>query len=418
MLNVLQANPSPAAKARPKATPTQDSMGAIGFLPGLAPGTLRGRVELLLEATSLQAAVLELIYEARTSIKCDIDLLRGREGQALAKALAHRARAGVRVQILAHGAPSHGLNARIADVRSLGLVVRRGAVGGQNAAGKLIVADDRVAMVGAMGDLRIAHARRGLLKLAGEVAWELGRQFNHDWVAAGGNPVPLADPATMVLTASGVALTVGGVGPARKAARAVVLTALRRAKASVEVMVDLLDDADTLKALIDAHVRGVDVRVLLGESATGADEALTRLGIDPRAAAIQTLDTAGVPVRILMMSGATGTMGIRAAVIDGDTLVMGSLAFTRQSFAGAGEVVVEARGTESAAILRALFESDWELATSARRPTPARRVMAIVAPALRALSHTVSAAQQFAFPDVRMGFVKMNGAWRLVTDVR
>jgi phosphatidylserine/phosphatidylglycerophosphate/cardiolipin synthase-like enzyme len=412
MLNALQPSMSPSGAAfRVRTASSQDSQGGIGILPGAPAGAVRGRVALLLEGSSLQAAILETIHEARTSVKADLHLLRGPEGQEIARALARRARQGLRVQILAWGPQSQAFDDVIQAARDLGLVVRRGAAVGANPVGKALIADDRVALVGAIGGPAATRGRRGLLRLAGEAAWELGRQFNHDWAQAGGHPLPLPDMAALGFSAAGAAITVGGVGPSRKAARAVVMQALRRARRSIEVMVDAIDDPEAIAALAEARRRGVAVRVVLAGDAADVGGRLARTG------AIAALAAAGVPVRLHQAGGAGAAMAVRAAVVDGGTLVMGSAPWTRGGLAGGGEVVVEVKGDGAAALMRETFERDWEAAAPAPLPTAVRRVAAVVAPALEALSR-VMAGRRWAMPDLRVGVVTMAGKRKLVVDVR
>lgn len=412
MLNALQASQSPSAAAfRPQTARSQDSAGGVGVLPGAPAGALRGRIELLLDGSSLQAAVLEAIHEARTSIKADLHLLRGPEGQELAKALARRARQGLRVQILAWGPATQAFDDLIQAARGLGLVVRRGAASGHNPVGKALVVDDRLALVGALGGPRVSRGRRGLLRVAGEAAWELGRQFNHDWAQAGGHPLPLPELANLNLTSASAALVVGGVGPARKAARGVVMQALRRARRSIEVMVDALDDPEAISALVEARRRGVAVRVLLAGDAADVGGRLARTGV------IAAMATAGIPVRLHQAGGAGAALTVRAAVVDGAQLVIGSMPWTRAGFAGGGEVAIEARGDGAAALLHETFERDWEGAAPAPLPGAVRRAAAVVAPALAALNRLVR-GRRWAMPEVRVGMVKMAGKRKLVVDVR
>ncbi len=412
MLNALQASPSPSGAAfRAQTARSQDSAGGIAIIPGAPAGALRGRVELLLDGSSLQAAVLEAIHEARTSVKLDLHLLRGPEGQEIAKALARRARQGLRVQILAWGPATQAFDDLIQSARGLGLVVRRGPASGHNPVGKAIVADDRLALVGALGGPRVARGRRGLLRISGEAAWELGRQFNHDWLQAGGHPMSLPEMAAAGLSTGGAALLVGGVGPARKAARAVVMQALHRARRSIAVMVDALDDPETIAALVGARRRGVAVRVLLAGDAADVGGRLARTG------AIAALTAAGIPVRLHQAGGAGAALTVRAAVVDGTQLVLGSMPWTRGGFVGGGEVALEVRGDGVATLLQETFERDWEGAAPAPLPGAVRRVVSAVAPALAALSRAVK-GRRWAVPDLRVGVVQIAGKRKLVVDVR
>lgn len=414
MLNALQASQAPTAYRPRAARSSQDSAGGIGILPGAPSAALRGKIELLLDGSSLQAALLEAIHEARTSVKADIQLLRGPEGHELAKALARRARQGLRIQIIAWGPATPAFDELIQAARGLGLLVRRGAgVAGPNHTAKALVVDDRNAYVGTVGGPHAGRGRRVLVRLTGEAAWELGRQFNHDWAATGGNPLPLPDMQALGLSTGSTAFRIGGVGPARVAARAVVLQALKRARRSIELMADQVDDAEVLATLIDARRRGVSVKVLLGGDAADFGGALARVGIS------HALAAAGIPVRLYQSGGAGAPMAFRAAIVDGDTLLIASCPFSRAALVGGGEVALEVKGDRlQASLLRETFALDWEAAAAAPVPSIVRRVAAIIAPALAALTRVVKAARRVSVPDLKVGVSKAGGRWTVVAVQR
>ena len=128
MLNALQPNALSAIPFRPQTGRPQDSQGGVGMLPGAPSQALAGRIELLTDATELQPALMEAVHEAKTSIKADFHLLKGPQGQELARQLARRARQGLRVQILAWGPTTAGLLEAVKVARSQGLTVRLGAL--------------------------------------------------------------------------------------------------------------------------------------------------------------------------------------------------------------------------------------------------------------------------------------------------
>jgi phosphatidylserine/phosphatidylglycerophosphate/cardiolipin synthase-like enzyme len=409
MLNALQASHSPNAYRPSAARQSQDSAGGVGILPGMPGGALRGRIELMLDGSSHQAALLEAIHEARTSVKADLQLLRGPNGHELARALARRARDGLRVQILAWGPATPAFDELIQAARGLGLLVRRGsAAAAANPVAKAVVIDDRQAYVGSVGAPKTGRARRVLVRLVGEAAWELGRQFNHDWAATGGNPLPLPDMQALGLSASTTAFRIGGVGPARVAARAVVLKALKRARRAIDLMADQVEDPEILATLIDARRHGVAIQVLLGGDAAEFGQTT----------AIAALAAAGIPVRLHQSGGAGAAMAFRGAIVDGDAMIVASCPFTRAALAGGGEVALEVRGDKfQIGLLRETFALDWESAALAPLPGAVRRVVVLVTPLLTALSRVVKAAR-FSVPNLKVGVSKAGGRWTVVSVTR
>jgi phosphatidylserine/phosphatidylglycerophosphate/cardiolipin synthase-like enzyme len=421
MLNAASLqSPATSHAYRQQAARSGDSSGGINVLPGMPAGALVGRVELLGDATELQAALMEVVNEARTSIKADFHLLKGPAGQELARQLARRARQGLRVQLLAWGPATPAFAEAVRTARAQGLNVRL-AKGGQpnaNAVGKYMVADDRTALVGHAG--QGGRARRGLWRVTGEAAQEIGRQFNHDWSDAGGTPLPMAAQGSYARQGFADALCqlqVGGNGAQRKAARGILLGALQRARTTIEVMGDRVDDPAVVQALITAHQRGVQVKVLLGADAGQGG------WLDAQAGAIARLQRAGVAVRRYQRAGVAQAVELRFGVVDGEAVLFGSLPWTAAAFAAGGEVLLEARGGREVALIRAAFRHDWDQSEPAAPPARRNVVGAKLAPALAALGRVAAryspakAARQVL--DLQVGVVRFpGGKWKVVTDTR
>ncbi|MNS77316.1 cardiolipin synthetase [compost metagenome] len=429
MLHAIHANSKAAAAFRPQTARPQDSEGALSVLPGAPATGLVGRIELVTDSNELQPALMEAVHEAKTSIKVDFHMLKGAQGQELARQLARRARQGLRVQVLAFGAATPALTEAIKVARSQGLAVRLGGeAAAANPVGRFMVVDDRLALITSLhAPARTRHARRGMLRLSGEAAGELGRQFNHDWAAAGGQPLPMLDVAALARAATYETLStvqVGGHGPHRRAAKALVMTALLRAQRSIEVMIDVIDDAEVLDALTAAQARGVAVKVLLSGHMALERHGFMSLGRpDGQARAIAALTRAGVAVRRFHVNGQPQSVELRYALVDGETLLFGSMPWTRAGFGSAGEVMVEARGGRELLAIRAGFRHDWDNGHAVAAPSGLARVAAETAPAIAELSRVIG--QFNPTPRVRslmaleVGVMKVpGGKWKLVADAR
>ncbi|MDB5097514.1 MAG: phosphatidylserine synthase [Cyanobacteria bacterium RYN_339] len=421
MLNTLTSQTNATGHAyRSQAARPGDSSGGINVLPGMPGGALAARIELLGDTTELQGALMEVVNEARTSIKADFHLLKGPAGQELARQLARRARQGLRVQLLAWGPSTPAFAEAVRTARAQGLNVRvaRGGQPNANAVGKFMVADDRTALVGHAG--LGGRARRGLWRVSGEAAGEIGRQFNHDWADAGGTPMPLANQGDYARQGRADTLSqvhVGGNGPQRKLARGLVLGALQRARTTIEVMGDRVDDPAVVAALIAAHRRGVQVKVLLGSQAGEGG------WLNGQAGAIARLQRAGVPVRRYHRAGTALAVELRFGVVDGEAVLFGSMPWTAAGFAAGGEVLLEARGGREIASVRAAFRHDWDQSEAATPPSRGTVLSAKLAPALAAIGRVVSryspakVARQVL--DLQVGVVRFpGGKWKVVTDTR
>lgn len=431
MLPSIQPNmPLMATTQRAQTARSQDSEGGMSVLPGMPASEVIGRIELLTDTTELQPALMEAINEAKTSIKADFHMLRGREGQELARQLARRARQGVRVQVLAWGTATPALLEAVKSARSHGLAVRIGQAEARVAeepVGKFLLVDDRLALIGPLRQpSRSRFARRGLLRLTGEAAAELGRQFNHDWAKVGGQPLPL--PELGLLSRSGThellsLIQIGGVGPQRKAPKALLMNALAGARTSIEVALDAMDDADVLAALVSAKKRGVKVQVLFSGLAAQENQGLARwLGGDGQSAAIARLQAAGIPVRRYQAAGTAQAVELRYGLVDSHVLLFGTMPWTRTGLIAAGELLVEVRGGRELTMIQATFRHDWEHAAPAAAPAVGRRLLAEASPLLAELSRVVqrySPAQAASdLLNTHVGVVKVGNKVKVVSEVR
>lgn len=357
--------------------------GSGAVLPGAPLAALPGRVNLILDPTEQGPALMEAVLEARTSLKLDAAWLLGPYGAELLPAVTRRARLGLRVQVLGVGLAPEAL----AELRAHGLVVRAlpWHAGNAPSAGRALVADDRVAFVG--GPALAASVLVGLTRLSGEAASELGRFFNHDWSAAGGAPLPLA-PAGGFRASGTHALrsmvSVGGVGPSRRGARAVLLAAVASAMTELLVVADALDDAELVASLASAAARGVSVKVLVG-----AAEGLKAVA---RNAALARLAGAGAELREAAEGGVAGAVALRAIAVDGRGLVVSSAPFTAAGLAGAAEVAFEARGGRELEIAAAALNLAFDKGLHLPVPPSAWALAAPVAPLLAALGARLSGA--------------------------
>lgn len=292
------------------------------------------------------------------------------------------------------------------EARQAGLNVRMapgGAAG--RPAGKLIVIDDRLALVGALRrDRDDRHARRGLWRVSGMAAWEIGRQFNHDWAATGGQPLPLPEPVGFGAHALLSSVEVGGAGAARKRAKAIVLASLQGARSTVAVAIDAIDDAEVVSALQAARARGVKVRVLLGDGAGSSWS---------QARSLAALRRSGVALRRYHAQGAPQAIELCYAVVDGATLLFGSAAWTRESLAAGGEWQLSAQGGPTIALAAATFNQDWGKALPFDPPgaaaTALKAAPALIAKLSRLAKRYSPAAAMAAIAELQVGLVKIPG---------
>ncbi|RKQ88964.1 phospholipase D-like domain-containing protein [Brockia lithotrophica] len=148
-------------------------------------------------------------------------------------------------------------------------------------------------------------------------------------------PVPLDVPAEVYATR-------GDNGP-EEALR----TALRDAKASVDVAAYSLTDPELVDALLDAHRRGVAVRIV-------TDREQSRQA--PQARQLKRLREAGIPVRTNTYAG---KMHLKLVVVDGEIAFFGSYNLTRSAATRNDEVLVAVRGGDAVRPLAQKFDEMW-----------------------------------------------------------
>ncbi|RMG96432.1 MAG: hypothetical protein D6705_11130 [Deltaproteobacteria bacterium] len=118
---------------------------------------------------------------------------------------------------------------------------------------------------------------------------------------------------------------------------------IRRARERIDVAVFFLTHKHLTQDLIDAHLRGVDVRVVL--DASGARNAYSKHWV---------LRAAGIPVKVENFGG---KMHMKATAVDGEVLVAGSMNYTSAGERTNDENVVVLRHPALARRMHEAFES-------------------------------------------------------------
>ena len=200
---------------------------------------------------------------------------------------------------------------------------------------KLLIADGE-AIVGGMNWGRHSDRNHDYVletRSAGEVE-RLVRIFEQDWALAGGHPAPLRSATSSVAqTAPGAEI------------RTMLESALRHAIRRVLAEVYTLTDPEVIAGLVDAHRRGVDVRVLL----------------DPNQVynlhAFAVLRAGGVEVRWYPVPKGV-LLHAKIGLFDAE-LVLGSANWTLAGLGVNHELDIKTTDVDAVAAFRARFESDW-----------------------------------------------------------
>jgi len=133
--------------------------------------------------------------------------------------------------------------------------------------------------------------------------------------------------------------------PQDRPIRTVVQPLLEQAKARIDIAVFFLTHKFIAEDLIAAHLRGVEVRVIL--DASGATNAYTKH---------ELLRAAGIPVKVETWGG---KMHMKSAVIDSRTVITGSMNWTSAGEFTNDENTVIVHSAEHAQQYEAFFERIW-----------------------------------------------------------
>jgi phosphatidylserine/phosphatidylglycerophosphate/cardiolipin synthase-like enzyme len=345
-------------------------------------------------------AMLTLLARARRSLRVEFFLFGGPHAETMINVLAAKQAQGVSVRVTldrtlgllplvrreCRAAYRHlrrsGIDVVLSDMRPFPNSPTKPGI----AHNKIIVADDREALVGGMnvGSL-FFHHHDVMIRLVGPAAHALGRQFDYDrqFVTdsrlarlAGSPPLPaFAENQQDVPAAGQTQARIVGTGVGRRTTKEALWQNLRAAQSSVCVAMCEMGQTDLLDELIQVRGRGVDVRVLLDPQRMdaylpGPVGRRVPAGI-LNAGAVRTLLEAGIDVRLYRVGSDFHLMHLKMALFDHKSAVVGSTNWTRGGFEWVGETDVELHGGVVVNQLQAQFERDWHERSVPARP-PAR----------------------------------------------
>lgn len=224
---------------------------------------------------------------------------------------------------------------------------------------KLVIVDGTRAIIGGMNWGTHSPLNHDFdVAIEGPAVRSMGWLFNEDWLSSGApfeSTLPLSHPAPCGEDL--VNLVVTADDPHERTIAHTVLRAIRNARQSIHAELFALTESRTLQALIEAHRRGLEVKIILdplrvGHSAIN-ETACTRLR------------EAGVEVRWYtcdrpsdeMMHGKLG-------LFDDDQTVVGSANWTTSGFNTNREAAVEVLSPTVNATFERQFQADWHSRSS------------------------------------------------------
>jgi phosphatidylserine/phosphatidylglycerophosphate/cardiolipin synthase-like enzyme len=345
-----------------------------------APGsTYVGDARLLIDNQEIFPAIRHLVAGAERSVAVDYYVLGGPQAEELADLLVKRQREGVAVRVLldpdmgilpALTALTQPVLRKLRDARvpvrfyPREVLAKRHGYRYVEDHNKTVVVDGVDAVVTSMNfgagllinhevgvhvSGNAAHAMDMDILSAFELAQPLGPEQAIPWPAA-----------AMPCGVGSAHITYVPTGLFARSARETVLGAIGEARRSIDVMMSQLEDAAAVDALIAAHGRGVNVRVLLDPNEIAH---LSPLGWAPNGVfnlgAAVRLAAAGVAVSWYAAPAWQHTLHAKSALIDGRTLLVGSTNWNFMSFDVNNETLLRVDGGKAPARFASTFEHDW-----------------------------------------------------------
>lgn len=321
-------------------------------------------VAVLVGGLEFEKASLAAIEGASESLELEMFQF---ANETLIEALAARARNGVRVRVLLSPIPGRfqilalrrlrraGVEVSFYPARSLsGAVYRIDHV-------KLLIADQRRAVFGGSNwKPNVAQNHDFNLLLEGTIVGSLGRIFESSWRLAVGLPGPPSPPPAPGETR--ILLT----GPGQREVIEETLSQINAARRSILSEQLQLSEPRVIDALAAAAGRGVEIRLLLdgrGYFVGGFNEN-----------AAKRLKNSGAQVRLF--KGDTPELHrlhAKLAIFDGETIMLGSANWSRNSMRASHEAALLMRDSGLAQELASVFEADWD--SRSRPPSDRRRLV-------------------------------------------
>ncbi len=358
----------------------------------------KNAVELLVDKEEIFPRALEMIARAERTIRFNIFLWGGEIGQKMVTALAAAKERGVDVKIITMpDSESSELLTQIQDISNkivgdeplapyqpvkqlaveAGLSIAYYPVKKLNGKAfvkadhnKMLSVDGKEALIGGMNFADVVSGNHDLmLWIKGPAVTELVGIFNDNWRICGGKKLFLNEAIPLWDRIDDVDRAVEGrenrnlahvkvaySNACINATRSMVAQLIDGAQSKLRVMMFTFTDDDTVKRVINAHKRGVDVKVILDPNVHAFG---LRLMGAPNISTVRQLKKAGIDVRAYETKPGN-QMHIKACMVDDKHCCFGSTNWTKAGFDTNNETFITVTSKEVAEDFEALFKVDWE----------------------------------------------------------
>lgn len=324
--------------------------------------TKGNRVTPLVDGKEIMSAAKKMLKDAESMIQLEMYWLTNKE---LTDLLIEEKKKGIEVQVIIDDKPSNDPEKEkerkeiIKKLRANDVEVvayPRDTSKDQIDHVKLLIVDGKSVLIGGMNWGNTSFNNRDVdVRIDGPVANYFESTFARDWKVSGGSPFTRPPEAKEI---PGATDEVAGAGtdPSTNyfANKKVVMSNIEKAKRSIHVEMFALTDSDVINGLIDAHKRGLDVRVIL-------DGTPYENGYLPNKKTFETLKKAGVPVKWFKPDAETkNKLHAKIGIFDGEKTVLGSCNWTKKGFYINRENDVDIKSKDTATVFEDMFERDWK----------------------------------------------------------
>jgi len=226
---------------------------------------------------------------------------------------------------------------------------------------KMLIVDGNKAIIGGMNWGEHSQVNRDVdVQVEGPAVDKMEWLFRKDWIKSGGDskelpwiektpPHPEGNAAVNLLTT--------GLEKNEKTIGRTINRAIQNAKKSISCELFVLSNRETIDNLIDAHKRGLDVRIILNPLKIKDNP------INEKAA--KRLKEAGVPVKWFVPDkGEKDKLHAKMGIFDDDQVILGSANWTYAGFNINREADVEVLDKKVNSGFSKMFDSDWEKASA------------------------------------------------------
>lgn len=320
-----------------------------------------------------------ILTQAQRRIQIDYFMLGGDIGIKLARILEQKQRQGVRVDLMLD--PNFGFSGPSAEqmkrvlpiLEQAGIPFRvyplermpapKGSLNKkfQIDHNKLIAIDDgAVATIGSMNLFDGAVMNHDIMfKITGPVAQQMSQMMTFEF-QQGKMPSLRTQALPGDLQEPQMRLTM--TSPERQDTKLILLDNIQKARQSVWVAMFEFADLDVCKALIEAHKRGVEVRVLL-ERKDQQDKYVSGTPVPagiPNILAARELVEAHVPVHWYNPTKPQEELHMKMALFDDIRVMAGSTNYTLNAFKHYRETGIEITGGQAVRRLVQMYDYDWQ----------------------------------------------------------